>query len=225
MSKIVKVNLSETDLFTKSLVKELGENEELCPHCGGTGLIIINNALNPQSIVFCPHCTDGVVRRCKFCGNVIPKHHHICHCPEQLKLDDEERKRREAERLANAPLAPENIEKSCEMFFSEDYPYNDGFFPEWEWFFTAWFGEHKTGDKRPEYVWTTKSANMEIDACNIVENASEPLYEEAYFDVSDDKIQKLQSYLDDWCKTCGIGTTYYPNEYKVRIPWEDFEEE
>lgn len=224
MSKLVKVNLSETDLFTKSLEKELGENEELCPHCGGTDLMIINNVLNRESIIFCPHCTDGVLRRCKFCGNIIPKYKK-CSCAEQLKLDRVEEELKKAERFAYAPLAPEEVEKSCEMFFSEDYPYEDGFFAELERFVEVWFDEHETTDKRPEYVWTTTGVNIEIDAHNIVENASEGLYEEAYFDVSDDKIQKLQSYLDDWCKTCGIGTTYYPNEYKVRIPWEDFEEE
>lgn len=224
MSKLAKVNLSETELFTKSLEKELGENEELCPHCGGTGLIIMNNALNPQSLMFCPHCSDGVIHHCKFCGNIIPKHYRKCNCAEQRKLDCEEKERKEAERLANAPLAPEDIES--EMFFSEDYPYNDGFFSEWEQFFEAWLDEHEVGDKRPEYVWTTKPMNMKIDAVNIIENASEALYEEAYFDVSDDKIQKLQDYLDDWCKTCGVATTYYPNyEYKVRIPWEDCEKE
>ena len=64
---------------------------------------------------------------------------------------------------------------------------------------------------------------MSIDAHNIVESATEDLYEDAIYDVTDESIKRLQDYLDEWCKRCGVGTTYYEShKYKVRIPWEDY---
>lgn len=38
------------------------------------------------------------------------------------------------------------------------------------------------------------------------------------------KIIELQNYLNKWCKECGVGTTYFEGKYKVRIPWEDYDE-
>lgn len=53
---------------------------------------------------------------------------------------------------------------------------------------------------------------------------TEDLYEDAYDDISDGEIKRLQAILDHWAKTCGVSTTYYEShKYKVRIPWEDYD--
>ena len=66
---------------------------------------------------------------------------------------------------------------------------------------------------------------MSIDATDIIENATEDLYEDAIDSISDKARKELQEYLDNWCKACGVGTTYYEShKYKVRIPWESVDD-
>jgi hypothetical protein len=60
---------------------------------------------------------------------------------------------------------------------------------------------------------------MSIDAANIIESATEDLYEDANLDVSDSAVKELQDYLDDWCKRCGVSETLIRTKYKVAIPW------
>ena len=63
---------------------------------------------------------------------------------------------------------------------------------------------------------------MKIDADNIIESATEELYEDACYDISDEKADELQNFLNEWCKTSGVRTTYYQSKYKVKIPWEGY---
>ena len=65
---------------------------------------------------------------------------------------------------------------------------------------------------------------MHIDADSIIENATEELYEDAVSDISDEEVKRLQSFLDDWCKHCGVRTSYSESHrYKVRIPWAEYD--
>jgi len=64
---------------------------------------------------------------------------------------------------------------------------------------------------------------MSIDAADIIENATEDLYEDATDNIPRKKVKELQDFLDEWCKTCGVCETYYESHrYKVRIPWEQY---
>ena len=131
-----------------------------------------------------------------------------------------------------AEIAPEEVEKACEFFYSDYYSRGDGYFSDWDEFFDDWDERSDEEDdlgikanlRRPEYVWVTRAVEMSISADSIIENATQDLYEDAISDISDEKIAELQEFLDRWCKTCGVGTTYYEsNKYKVRIPWEEYE--
>lgn len=84
--------------------------------------------------------------------------------------------------------------------------------------------EHEPSDIRPEFVWSTEPVKISIDAQGIIEDATEDLYEDAFYDIPSEKIIELQDYLNKWCKECGVGTTYFEGKYKVRIPWEDYDE-
>lgn len=67
---------------------------------------------------------------------------------------------------------------------------------------------------------------MRIDAYSIVESATDDLYEDAMDNISTGSIKELQDYLDKWCDNCGVGNIYYENhKYKVRIPWEEYDNE
>ena len=222
-------------LINASLEKDLCEGEELCSVCHGTGMTICNNVYGlegdpdkrmmfpyrHQSLSFCQNCYNGIVHRCKLCGELMPKGYLKHNCEAQRELDRIKREKEEAEEFANAPLASPDIIKDMQMFYSDHYDCGDGYFGDWETFFDYWFDEHEPEEPRPEYVWATESVNMKIDADRVLETATEDLYEDAFADISDQEVNELQSYLDDFCKRCGVGTTYYRGKYKVRIPWEE----
>jgi hypothetical protein len=233
-----KVNKPKTVNITVTLRKDLHNNEEICPTCKGVGLVIadnpygLENSLNNnhipvfpykhQALRFCPTCYNGVIRRCKYCGEIIPNLYTKCNCEKQQEVDFIERQKKMAEKLANAPEATSEILKKSDYFYSDSYSYNDGYFSDWEDFFEDWYANHEVDDPRPEYVWATEPYEMSIDAYNLIENATEDLYEDAIHDISDEKLDELQELLNNWCKNSGVQTTYYQSKYKVKIPWEEY---
>jgi hypothetical protein len=222
-------------LVNASLRKDLHENEEVCEVCHGTGMVIVNNSYGlsddpdktigvfpykHQSISFCQHCYNGVVRRCQYCGMILPRGRLKCSCDTQQRIDFKAIEEKEAKALREAPIATEEVLNLSEYYYSDKFGDNEGYFDNWDEFFDYWFDNHDEDDEKPEFVWTTIPENISMDAMSIIESATEDLYEDAYSDISDSEIKKLQDYLDDWCKNCGVGTTYYQGKYKVRIPWE-----
>lgn len=247
MSEFVKPKtefISDKDyiqnLVNANLKKDLHDNEEICQHCHGTGMVVVDNRYGlsddpdkrlghfpykHQSISFCPHCYNGIVRRCPLCGKLIKRGWFVCDCEAQQEIKRQEEAKKLQEALENAPIAPKEVEDECFYLYSDYYPHNEGYFSDWDEFFDLWAEEHEPDDERPEFVWITEPVKMSIDAHNIVESATEDLYEDAIYDVTDESIKRLQDYLDEWCKRCGVGTTYYEShKYKVRIPWEDYGE-
>ena len=223
-------------LIKASLVKDLQTGEEICQMCHGTGMVVRNNVyglegdpdrtkLFPyvnQSISFCPACYNGVVSRCKLCGGLLQRGRLKHDCEAQKKRDREERERKEREAEQNAPEATQDMIADCVMLYSECFSGNEGFFEDWDSFFDDWADEHTPEDPKPEWAWTTEPIEMQIDADRVLEMATEDLYEDAETDISDAKRKELQTYLNNFCKTCGVSTAYIQGKYKVRIPWEDF---
>lgn len=225
------------NLINVNLQKDLCDDEEICPHCHGTGLIVADNPYGlsndpnkqighfpykHQAISFCPHCYNGIIHRCKLCGHTLPKGRLKHDCEQQQKLDEIEYAKKQSEEYRKAPIASQEIEEKCDCLYSEEYPYNNGYFSDWDEFFDAWASEHDTDDEKPEYVWITEPVKMHISAQNIVESATDDLYEDAIEHISSEDIHKLQKYLNKWCDTCGVGLTYYEShKYKVKIPWNE----
>lgn len=223
-----------------TLHKDLCDGEEICPTCNGLGVVIRDNIYGlendpdktimfpykKQSLILCPTCYNGVIRRCNLCGEIIPLQRTKCNCEKQREIDRIEREKRAATKLSLAPDATPEILKKSEYFYSDCYGYNEGYFNEWEDFFDYWYELEYDGDApkvRPEYVWTTEPVDLKLWASDIVSSATEDLYEDAYDSISDKKIDELQKYLDEWCVTSGCGTTYYQGDYKVKIPWEEYD--
>ena len=240
--KPVSVNVSDEEyikyLINVTLHKDLHENEEICPYCHGTGITVANNVYglegdpdktngmfpyNHQALTFCQHCYNGVIHRCKYCGKYIPKGNTRCNCEKSMNEWRNEIIQKEEDALEKAPIATQKILDESMFFYSDSYSNNDGYFEEWDDFFEDWHENHEyLDDKRPEYVWATSPIEMSMDADQIISNATEEMYEDAYYDVSDGKTKELQDYLDNWCKTCGVNTSYERTNYKVKIPWEDY---
>lgn len=230
-----------TEIFGKGLIKDLNDTEEyteeICQHCGGTGVGIQDNPYGlkeenrkdgiffpykVQTISSCPHCGGtGVVKRCRNCGELLPVYRLKCSCAQQQAKDKAEKQRKWKEKIDSLRVAsPEEVDEN-RCFYSEAFPYNEGYFADFHEFFDAW-EEGDPGRERPEYCFGTDKIEFHIDADQIVENACEDLYEEAYENVSN--IDALQKSIDKWAKKNGPGSTYvYHTRYKVRIPWEEAE--
>lgn len=231
--KRIKVNIT--------LQKVLCEREELCPTCKGLGVVIATSSYGltedldqrimisyrKDSLVLCPTCYNGVVRRCKLCGKIISRSRTKCDCDKQRELDRIEREQRLRDVLNKAPEATPEILEQNAYFYSDEYGYNEGYFSDWDEFFEYWYEEHGSEDAsdRPEWVWTTVPVHMKIDAATVAESATDDLYEDAYFDITDAQFKELQDFLNQWCENCGVQITYLQGNYKVRIPWEDFKKE
>lgn len=226
-------------LINANFKKDLHDNEEVCPFCHGTGMRIADNPYGlsddpekragwfpyqHQSLTFCSHCYNGVIKRCEHCGEFITRGYTVHNCEKQKEIDAQEYEKKRQLELIDAPLAPSDVLKKSDFFYSDDYGYNDGYFSEWEDFFEYWRDNCEDSDcKRPEYVWATDPVRMSINAADIIENATQDLYEDASDDISNSKQKELQDFLDSWCENCGVNMTYYQSKYKVRIPWENYD--
>ena len=145
------------NLLNAHLRKDLHGNEEICTHCHGTGLEIRDNSyglyddpnktngLFPykhQAILPCPYCQNGIIHRCKHCGQIIPKGHLKCDCQKQREIDDAELAKKCIERLDRAQIAPPEVLEQSYFFYSDDYGNDDGYFSDWDEFFDYW---HESG--------------------------------------------------------------------------------
>ena len=225
-------------LLNVKLRKDLHDNEEVCPRCHGTGWIITDNPYGlsddpnkqagvfpykHQSLSFCPNCYNGIIHRCKLCGEVMPRGYLKHNCQAQMDASRRELESKRKQALIDAPFAPPEILEKSYFFYSDIFGYNEGYFDSWDEFFDYWHENGESnGDERPEFVWATEPVEMNIDAYDVISRATEDLYEDASTDISDAAIKELQDFLDRWCKTCGVNTTYYESKYKVRIPWENY---
>lgn len=84
------------EIMGKGLVKDLSEDEEICPVCHGTGVKLANNIYGlqneptrsdgvffpykHQSLVRCNNCYNGIVHKCKYCGKLLDKDTLECDC-------------------------------------------------------------------------------------------------------------------------------------------------
>lgn len=243
MNEFIKTEIVSDSDYIQSLVnanlqKDLHGDEEVCQYCHGTGLVIENNRYGlsddpdkrfgrfpykHQSISFCQHCFNGVIHRCKLCGEIMPKGVLRHDCDQQMKVDAIECENKRKKLFDEAKIAPDEVVKGCVFLYSDDYDYNNGYFSDWNEFFESWNENHSDDDERPEFVWITESEEMHIDANDIVSSATEDLYEDAIDNISYKDIEELQKFLDEWCASCGVGKAYYEShKYKIRIPWENY---
>lgn len=243
MSDFVKPSVEQVSdrvyiqaLLDITLHKDLCKDEEICPWCHGTALVITNNpyglegdpdrkaGLFPykhQSITFCPHCYNGVIHRCELCGEIMPKGRLKHDCEQQRTIDRKSAAEKERQEMGAAKeYLPEALDDFLMCYYG-GYPHDNGYFMDWDSFFDWWDSEFEGELERPEFVWGTEKVEMSMDADSIIEDATQDLYEDAEDNISGEERKKLQSLLNDWCANCGVGTTYMEShKSKVRIPWD-----
>ena len=217
--KVVNIEDAFGELIGKKLIKDLHDNEEICPVCHGTGLRIEDNPYGlsddpdkragqfpykHQSIQFCPNCYNGVVRFCPDCGKQIPRYRTLCDCDAVVQRRQQEENRKEKERLEKAEKhEPNALGSLFTMAQSDFYSHNEGYFSCWEDFFDSWNEDREEFTEKPLYVWGTEEVEMSFDASSIVSNACEDMYEDAYDDIGADAVAEMQRYLNEWKEKYG----------------------
>lgn len=188
-----------------------------CEKCGGTGWLLEDG----KWLTNCPDCTGGLVRTCKYCGKPAHKSYYgVCDSEE---CQEKYRKETEKKRLEKARIIEYDSDeaKNFKMYYSEFYPYNDGYFSDIEEFFDSFDSED-----RPQYIYGTTEDKLEIDMYDVVSDACYDLHEDAMSCISG--IDELQKIVDDWCnKQHGTGSYMVDYGVAIRIPLEitHFEDE
>lgn len=228
-----KINVSEVikEILPEVLVKDLQDNERICPTCKGLGVIAVKNEYgirgdtsdrakekrfpyHHESLSFCPNCFNGVQKLCKYCGKPIRRGYiDKCDCVEYLRKEEDKRLAKWAEVVSKAEEVDEK--DVTNMLYCEE---TDGYYSEVDDFLEDWAcDEHDEGDVKPEILWVTEKISLELDAYGILENACDDLHEDAYDQC---EIGELQELLDVYASKQTGTDTYYP-KYKqyVRINW------
>lgn len=225
------------EILGNGIIKDLQENEEICPVCKGTGLQVDDNVYGlrndpdksrhfpykHQSVISCRNCFNGVVRICRHCGKQIVRGYTICKC-EGAKLERKNKEdAKEQERLSKIKKLKydDPIVLELEMFYLEEYPYNNGYFTEWEELFEWVEGDCFDNDDfdPPKYAYPTEKVFFSLDTDSILEQACDDLHEDAYDNLCD--IKELDNFLNEWSSKQIGAATYMMNwKYAIEIPWE-----
>lgn len=238
--RTVNVRDAFADLLNQELVKDLHDNEDICPVCKGTGVRIepnryglsddpVKNPMFPyqhQSLSFCPNCYNGIVRYCPDCGKQLTRGHLQCSC-EAVQRRKQEKKRQAALNDFEQAVKHDSSALGTEftMCHSDHFPHNEGYFSDWEEFFDCWDdSDYADLAQRPQYVWGTSEIHMSLDAYDIINSACEDMYDDAVDDIGSAAIKEMQNYFDGWLKTNGRTTYIEDRKHAVRIPWEQYDE-
>lgn len=199
--------------------KSLEANTVHCSMCAGVGWLYDDEK---GIIAHCWKCGgSGLNRVCKYCGEVVSNYYSkVCdkkECRDKKYAEDQaEREQKETEyeekklKLATVVSYEECPEEYKGMMYSRHYHGNEGFFEDFEELV------YSTGNELPEYVWATNVERININAKDVIDNACENLWEEAYDQIDKKDINELQEYLNKWCEK-QIGTDTYSINYKYAI--------
>ena len=214
------------EILPEVLVKDLQDNERVCPTCKGLGVKIVKNEFglhgdtserakkerfpyHHESLNFCPNCFNGVQKLCEYCGKPIKKGYiDKCDCEGYLREQEAIRLEKWNEVLSKAEEVKE--EDVTNMLYCEE---TEEYYASVEDFLEDWECDHDEEDEMPERLWVTVEQSLSLNADNILENACEDLHEDAYDQCDIDELQVL---LDKYA-TKQTGTkTYYPS-YKQYV--------
>jgi len=198
-------------LVNTTLRKDLHDNEEICANCHGTGLTVIDNRYGlsddpdkktgvfpytHQSFSFCRHCFHGVVRRCEYCGEILPKGYLKHNCQQQKEVD-------KIESDAKALDVYEQAKKLTVDEYEAQYPgnmvyYEGSFFSDVNELLDSLWGEYDGKfENMPDYCYGTVRETIRLDADNILTYVEENAEcEDLEFDSQG--YEELKSFLEEW---------------------------
>lgn len=191
------------------------ETQKHCPQCDGIGW----TEKDKHHIERCLVCGgSGIVNVCSECGKETSSAYtSLCkNCRE--KQWKENRIKKEQLKFENSKKLTFGIDdekiQEFDYFYSEYYPYNDGFFTDLEELM-----DELSQEELPQYVWGTSKAIIDIDINNAIDEACEDLWEGARDTISDADFNELEQFVLEWCKKQLGTTSYYPDyNYAIIIP-------
>jgi len=217
--------------MTFELRKDLKENEVICEHCRGTGLEIADNVYGirgdtthigiyfpykRQSLTFCRHCYNGILRKCPECGSLLNKQIYECACGYHTRKRHAEWEKKDLEKWDKSEKITEK--EAFEKFNCLYIGNLDRYIYDKDDLETA-IEDCEEYEINPSKlrIYGTKEIKISLDADSIAESACDELHEDAY-EYCD--IKGLQEILDKWCKEQTDTATYYP-DYKIGVRMED----
>jgi len=245
--KHISLNVSEKikHILPDTLEKDLQDNEEICSVCHGLGIIKrshsygIENSEKPpmanwydnEYFVWCPNCYFGVIKKCEYCGKILPKGRLKCDCEKQREIDEKERRIKYQETISKAKEI--DLKDITTYLYDEE---SDKYYSDIDEFVDYRRQDYRDGSRgynnfyeyfqyeMPEVLWLCDNVDISMDADNIIESACEELHEDVEDNISVQDREELQELLDNWCKKQTGTTTLYPNYKKyVRVKKEWFE--
>lgn len=116
-------------------------------------------------------------------------------CPDCEARDDAREQAREDDLFAKATKTPAHQ-------WGGDCLYDDG---EYYSSVEALLEHYAENDSEPpQYVWDCDREKLSMSAYNIVEDACEGHHDNAWWEISDHMMRRLQRYLDTWCAATGV---------------------
>lgn len=237
--KHMTINVSEL-LKDEVLEKDLKDNEQICPICHGLGMVLYNNEFyhvedtdnltpayhNNMAFGYCPHCFNGVIKVCKYCGKPLPRERNSCDCVQQQAKDKQ----------LYEVFVQQAISKAIEVTESD---VNDAWLSDYNGFnyysnvndfieqiqdqYSEENHNYKNFDEFyetevPKYLWLCETEGISLNAYNIVSDACEDLHEDAMDSISSTDIKELQNYISNWCnKQSGTDTLFVAHKKYVVV--------
>lgn len=221
------------EIMGKGIIKDLQDDEIICPVCHGTGLAIDDNVYGlkndpdksawfpykHQSITSCRNCYNGVLKTCKHCGKVLNRTQYRCECDGSKAERQAEQDKKEQERFDKAiKMTPQE--------YGEKYPnnmivYGDEFYADIDNLLEDLYYDYDELFEFPKYVWGTKKIRAEIDTDSAIERALEDTYEDASF--CDKAEEELFDFINQWNEKYGLD--YYVESNIVVFLPEELKEE
>lgn len=179
----------------------------VCKKCAGVGWLMTDDE---KYIEQCRECNGtGLNRICAHCGNIYTI---ACYCDGAITSRRKTAEEQEQKRYEKARKISLYDAKQYEMFYSDKYRGNEGYFNAEDIYDIMDYCDLGS------YVWGTTYSPLKIYASDIVSNATEDSWEGAYDAINPYDIAKLQEQLDDFCNKAnksGAGT--YDVDYTTAI--------
>ena len=203
MIKTKEINID--NFLNGTIIKDLQDDEEVCPICNGIGLKIQDNVYGlgekdkphfpykHQSIGFCQNCFNGVVKKCIHCGELLSRQKYECDCIRSHEVRAEKQYTLEYEKFDKA-----------ERIDLRDY---DGYLMIGETVMDKEeFIEYYCDDFNPihssDRIWAVDKVMVfdKIDLDGIIEEKCYDGYEEMYeyVDMRSSLLSEAQELLDKW---------------------------
>lgn len=202
------------------------KNFKLCEECGGIGWMADDYYTHIEHCRKC--CGTGIIKICQYCGKETSfcdceeskneRHHNHIHCDDHYY------------KTAIIHSSDSEFAKNMPMFYSPYYPYNEGFFVEWEdlfdWYYNGLYDNLSVEKEKPEYVFATIPIQTYIDANDVLDRISEDFNTcenvEIKDHISTKTFNRLKYAMEDLRNEVNNNCLYYEQDVNniIKIPWE-----